>query len=70
MTDKDKLKAKMALTCAYLEKFNDPPDKATLMLMEASLARVHAGEKFQWEEAGPNWRVLRWGSQNTKLANG
>lgn len=57
----------MSLMCAYLEKFDDPPDKATEMLMdlESTLARVHAGEKFQWEQDGSNWRVLRWGSQNT-----
>lgn len=66
MTDKQKLAAKMSLMCAYLEKFGDQPDKATEMLMnlESTLTRVHAGEKFQWEQNGSNWRVLRWGSQN------
>lgn len=68
MTDKQILAAKMSLVCAYLEKFDDPPDKATEMLMdlESTLARVHAGEKFQWEQDGSNWRVLRWGSQNAQ----
>lgn len=67
MTDKQKLAAKMSLMCAYLEKFNDQPDKPTEMLMdlESTLARVHAGEKFRWEQDGSNWRVLRWGGQNT-----
>lgn len=55
----------MALVCAYLEKFGDAPDKATEMIINASLERAHAGESFRWEESGKNWRVLRWEGQNS-----
>lgn len=60
MTDKEKLSAKMKLTCSYLERFGEPPDKATEILINASLARVHSGELFEWDEHGENWRILRW----------
>jgi hypothetical protein len=69
MTDKEKLKAKMTLVTAYLTKFGEPPDENTEMIIDMNLERVHAGEKFRWEESGPNWRVLHFGDVNAKPSN-